>query len=52
MLGIDRQKSDKGSDNDKTNNRVDNLQWVSNKENCQLRWERIRKALKNYEEKM
>lgn len=33
-------------DNDKTNNNVNNLQWVSNKENCQLRWERIRKALK------
>ena len=36
-------------DNDKSNNRVDNLQWVSNKENCQLRWERIRKALKEYD---
>ena len=39
-------------DNDKTNNRVDNLQWVSNKENCQLRWERIRKALKEYDRKI
>lgn len=38
-------------DNDKTNNKVNNLQWVSNKENCQLRWERIRKALKEYENK-
>lgn len=36
-------------DNNKENNRVDNLQWVSNKENCQLRWERIRKALKDYD---
>lgn len=32
-------------DNDKSNNRVDNLQWVTNKENCQLRWKRIRMAL-------
>ena len=35
-------------DNDKTNNCVDNLRWVSNKENSNYRWERIRKALKNY----
>ena len=35
-------------DNDKSNNRVDNLRWVSNKENSQYRWERIRKALKVY----
>lgn len=34
-------------DCDKTNNRVDNLRWVSNKENSNYRWERIRKALKN-----
>ena len=38
-------------DNDKSNNRVDNLQWVSNKENCQLRWERIKKALELYEKR-
>ena len=35
-------------DNDKNNNRVDNLRWVSNKENSNYRWERIRKALKKY----
>lgn len=35
-------------DNDKSNNRVDNLRWVSNKENSQYRWERIRKALELY----
>lgn len=35
-------------DNNKTNNRVENLRWVSNKENAQYRWERIRKALKQY----
>lgn len=32
-------------DNDKSNNRVDNLRWVSNKENASYRWERIRKGL-------
>lgn len=39
-------------DNDKSNNRVDNLQWVSNKENSQYRWQRIRKALKEYDRKI
>ena len=38
-------------DCDKTNNCVSNLRWCSNKENAQWRWERIRKALKNYENK-
>ena len=38
-------------DNDKSNNRVDNLRWVSNQENSNYRWERIRKALKFYENK-
>ena len=32
-------------DNNKENNRVDNLRWVSNKENAYYRWERIRRAL-------
>lgn len=35
-------------DNDKSNNKVSNLRWVSNQENTQARWERIRKALKEY----
>lgn len=35
-------------DCNKSNNRVDNLQWVTNKENSQLRWSRIRKALSKY----
>ena len=39
-------------DNNKSNNRVDNLQWVTNKENCQLRWKRIRSALKEYDRKI
>ena len=33
-------------DNNKENNRVDNLRWCSNKENSKWRWERIKKALK------
>ena len=38
-------------DNNKSNNHVSNLRWVSNKENAQARWERIRKALSQYENK-
>lgn len=38
-------------DGDKTNNKVSNLRWVSNKQNAQWRWERIRKALKSYEKR-
>lgn len=37
-------------DGDNTNNKVSNLRWCSNKQNAQWRWERIRKALKSYEE--
>ena len=32
-------------DFNKSNNKVNNLRWCSNKENSQWRWERIRKAL-------
>lgn len=36
-------------DNNKSNNVVSNLRWCSNKENAKWRWDRIRKALANYE---
>lgn len=36
-------------DCDKTNNCVSNLRWCTNKENARWRWDRIRNALKRYE---